>query len=308
VPNKFYYDKTRIRWGKIVVKAITDPNTVLAAMRTGQIDVMYGADARTESVAIADGIKVDLSDVSGFEGIDFWDRGGEVFPALGDVRVRRALNYAVDRKKILSALVGRGGIPSSISMRTDGFDPKYDNYYTYDPDKAKALLAAAGYANGFTFNVLALGAWAAGYDTSKVALAMAKDLAAVGVKMVVDAPASVGDFINGYNNRKTYGGIADVTSVFTTWQWYSVALIPSDSDGDQHGFHDPVIDKLWLRAQRLSEKQAAPLWRQIMDRSVTQAYFIPIGQIPYVDFYLPRVGGVTPATLSRPTDWYPAGR
>ena len=68
-----------------------------------------------------------------------------------DVRVRRAMNYAVDRAAIAENLLG--GYVKPVSQPTPanaiGYDPSLEPY-PYDPDKARALLAEAGYADGFS--------------------------------------------------------------------------------------------------------------------------------------------------------------
>ena len=69
---------------------------------------------------------------------------------LKDVRVRQALNYAVDRQTI-SATIMHGLVPPG-SQTTPRSNPEYNRSlaaYPYDPVKAKALLTEAGYPNGF---------------------------------------------------------------------------------------------------------------------------------------------------------------
>ena len=73
-------------------------------------------------------------------------------PALKDVRVRQAINYAFDKAGLLKAY-GKGyGTPTAqifppSRRRTT---PALDAKYPYDLAKAKSLLAEAGYPNGFT--------------------------------------------------------------------------------------------------------------------------------------------------------------
>jgi peptide/nickel transport system substrate-binding protein len=66
-----------------------------------------------------------------------------------DVRVRQALNYGVDRQAIVSGVLRGVGQPadSVLSPATAGY--KSQSIYRYDPEKAKALLAEAGYPSGF---------------------------------------------------------------------------------------------------------------------------------------------------------------
>src|SRR5215208_1558970 len=73
-------------------------------------------------------------------------------PPLRDRRVRQAMNYAVDREAIVKSVLGGRGDALSGPLwpgwlgYTDAVKP-----YSYDPEKAKALLREAGYPDGFTF-------------------------------------------------------------------------------------------------------------------------------------------------------------
>jgi peptide/nickel transport system substrate-binding protein/glutathione transport system substrate-binding protein len=71
-------------------------------------------------------------------------------PPLDDVRVRQAMNYAIDRNEINKVIVGGLGQPSSAVLPKEHWacDPATQNYYSHDLDKAKKLLAEAGYPNG----------------------------------------------------------------------------------------------------------------------------------------------------------------
>ena len=82
------------------------------------------------------------------------DRAGTMNPALGKVEVRQAINYAIDRDAMLKAVAqGHGTVTGQIFPETSpGYDPALDDDYPYDPDKAKQLLAEAGYPDGFTLD------------------------------------------------------------------------------------------------------------------------------------------------------------
>ena len=62
-----------------------------------------------------------------------------------DVRVRQAINYAIDRKGLCDLLNGTARPAVGLYPPEDPIFGKPENHYTYDPAKAKALLAAAGY-------------------------------------------------------------------------------------------------------------------------------------------------------------------
>jgi len=73
-----------------------------------------------------------------------------------DRRVRQALNLLINKKEMSQSLfAGRAGLldtaPNTWALGSQSYEP-----YPYDPDKAKALLAAAGYPKGFEVTMLSL--------------------------------------------------------------------------------------------------------------------------------------------------------
>lgn len=109
---------------------------------------------------------------------------------LTDIRVRRALNYAVNRTAMAQGLLG--GYVDMATQTTPriafGWDPDIEPW-PYDPERAKALLAEAGYPEGFSFNI-EIYAGAAAYSI-QVYQQVAADLARVGVSMSIrQIPAS----------------------------------------------------------------------------------------------------------------------
>ena len=103
---------------------------------------------------------------------------------LTDIRVRRALNYAVDREAMSQGLLG-----GHVEMATQttpkiafGWNPDIEPW-PYDPDKAKALLAEAGYADGFSFFTEIF--WGSASYAIQVYQQVAADLARVGVTMTI---------------------------------------------------------------------------------------------------------------------------
>jgi peptide/nickel transport system permease protein/peptide/nickel transport system substrate-binding protein len=77
-------------------------------------------------------------------------------PPLNDLRVRQALNYAVDRESFAKAtMAGLSEVATTVLPKAHwAFDPTLENYYKHDPDKAKALLAEAGHKDGFELHLI----------------------------------------------------------------------------------------------------------------------------------------------------------
>ena len=103
---------------------------------------------------------------------------------LLDKRVRQALNYALYKEGYIKGFFGGMTLPASQPTTRSGFGFNPDiKPYPYDPVKAKAMLAEAGYPNGFTFTAeITNGGGAALAETYQQVSA---DLARVGVSMVL---------------------------------------------------------------------------------------------------------------------------
>ena len=76
---------------------------------------------------------------------------------FADVRVRQALNYAINKKAIIEAIYLGAGVPAKnpIPPTIWSYNDEVKDY-PYDPEKAKQLLAEAGYPNGFETNIWAM--------------------------------------------------------------------------------------------------------------------------------------------------------
>ncbi|MCB0430308.1 MAG: ABC transporter substrate-binding protein [Flavobacteriales bacterium] len=101
-------------------------------------------------------------------------------PFLAKLKVRQAFNYAINKDEIVdNVLVGQASGPAIYGIcppNIDGYDIKQFSGYTYDPDKARALLAEAGYPDGKGAPKLKLELNTGGARHAKVAFEIAKQL------------------------------------------------------------------------------------------------------------------------------------
>ncbi len=168
VKNTVYWDKETIGGqayklpfvDKIVYRTIKDEATFLAALRTAKLDVLEAI--RWSAV---EELKKSAPQLQWSRGLDT----GGTFMAMrvdtkpfDDIRVRRALNMAVNKQEIVSSFYNGNAELFAYPMH-----PDYIGYYeplekmseagrelfTYNPEKAKALLKEAGLEKGFTFKV-----------------------------------------------------------------------------------------------------------------------------------------------------------
>lgn len=153
VRNPNYHDAAAFPYDEVVFRVITDITARLSALQTGQANA---GPLNTQTAAAAEGAGLELlRNPANWAGLIIADRLGEAVPALGDVRVRRAMNMAFDREAILrSAEQGEGEVTNQIfSVSNEAHRADMTDLYPFDVEGARALMAEAGYADGFDVEI-----------------------------------------------------------------------------------------------------------------------------------------------------------
>jgi peptide/nickel transport system substrate-binding protein len=292
VPNEHYYDKSRIKWDKVVVQVFEDQNSAIQAMKAGQLKVLV-SDPMTGN-ANAGNLPSDLrivSDPIQWTGIIFTDRAGVFQPETKDVRVRQAINYALDRKLISDALFGKMADPSA-QLQSKGFmghDPAIEKRYPYDPVKAKALLAEAGYPNGFELKLQYVNNTLSRFLT----MAIAGQLKKVGIRVVTEEFQNFGVMNNVAANKKIGALVFNSNSGVPTLARFQT-LDPKGSL-NFYGSEDPMLTKLIAEASLLPLDKAEAAWKKVYAHVADIAWFAPVVASHTVYFAsnsvkMPRIG------------------
>ncbi|HWI72254.1 MAG TPA: ABC transporter substrate-binding protein [Baekduia sp.] len=269
VPNKAYHDQNAIKWNKITAKLLKDAGSSLQAVQAGQLDVVEG-DPTTAGAAKKAGLTV-AGFPNGTATLLFQDQTGDVLKPLGDPRVRQAINYAIDRAALAGALGATPSDATSEVKTTNGWDPALRNYYKYDVNKAKSLLADAGYADGFKMTCANLGALRPALGDPLVQ-AVAKYLGAVGIKVEALHPTSVQEGIA--QARKAPCWIA-ATPESPVGPWYQLTVAPTAFTNITH-FVEPKLQAMIDRADAADVETAAPIWKQVMPYVTEHAMVAPL--------------------------------
>ena len=142
---------------RAVFRTIPEAATRTAEMVNGNVDIIMNVQNESvESLEGSDNIKVFPKRMNRTEYIAFNTYDWCETPELRNPLVRQAINYAVDVDTIIETIMGGYGERVSTLWRSDydGFDEKLAQHYTYDPEKAKELLAEAGYPDGFDVTLM----------------------------------------------------------------------------------------------------------------------------------------------------------
>jgi peptide/nickel transport system substrate-binding protein len=180
--NADYHVKGLPKLDQVTFRFIADPNAALAALKAGDIDAsLFGLGP--EHVA-------ELKKDSRFE-VTIGETTNDVIMAMNnsrkpftDVRVRRAVTYAINKPDVVKlAMFGMGRV---IGSNVDPLNPYFVDLagaMPYDPARAKKLLAEAGYPNGFEAVLKVAPQY---YYTVRAGEVIVDHLARVGVKVKIE--------------------------------------------------------------------------------------------------------------------------
>ncbi|MBJ7538729.1 ABC transporter substrate-binding protein [Marinomonas transparens] len=238
--------------GKIKFQVITDPDARLAQLMTGAIDWTWRVPSdQADELRMMPNLQVISSETMrvGYLAMDTASEQQKDSPFQNKL-VREAVNHAINRSALANELVRGGSRPiyTPCFPTQFGCDSSAAIEYKYDPAKAKALLAEAGYPNGFETDLYA-------YREMDLAEAMLGDLRAVGIKAKL--------------HMLTYAALrkeqrsGNVPLAFQTWGSYSVndasAMISVYFKG---GADDITSDQKVIRYLEKADSSVDPVIRK----------------------------------------------
>jgi peptide/nickel transport system substrate-binding protein len=133
---------------KVTFKLIGDPSAQIASLRAGDVDVI-AYDVTPENAKLLEKDRK-FKVLNGYTTTEVILSTNNSRKPFDDVRVRRAMAYAIDRKALIEGAMSGYGVP--IGSHMDPGNPYYVDLtktYPYNPQKARQLLAEAGYPDGF---------------------------------------------------------------------------------------------------------------------------------------------------------------
>ena len=266
--NPNYFAKDAQHWKTLTIKVFTTPATEVNAIKGGQVDGMNVIDSSTVAQIKGAGYTV-LDHELDWSGLAIFDRGGKLVPALKVPEVRQAINYAIDRAGMLKAAAqGNGTVTSSVfPTYSPGFDQAVDQNYTYDPAKAKQLLAAAGFP-AFTMTLPQI----TGFGQVQNDL-LKQYLGAVGITVkYVTVPFN--NVINDLLAGKYAAANFQLQEDPTAWQEANF-LLTTDATFNPFKVADPTVDGLVKTIQTGSDADAATATKALNKYVTEQGFMAP---------------------------------
>jgi peptide/nickel transport system substrate-binding protein len=247
----------RPKLDKVILYPMPEPATRLAALQAGDIDWAELPPPDAVELLEAQDFQVLLKEYPHVITYQLNTYSGP----LSDVRVRQALNYAVDREGT-ATLINNVGFPATQYMYPGHpwFDEDWEGY-TYDPDKAKALLEEAGYGDGVSLRLIYPTGGSGNMFPGPMNEKLKQDLAAVGIELEL-IPIEWNNIITalrqGFNHPDwedydmSYISLAPIAP--TGWRLYVSDYIPPASCCNQTGYANPDADALYYEAASTFDK------------------------------------------------------
>lgn len=270
--NEGYHNgpKAQPAVSKVDIKTIPDMNTQIAELFNGNLDFLWNVPA-DQAGQLAGLGKYDVVNESAMRiGYISMDAAGRADPEgpMTNPLVRRAIGHAIDRQTIVDALVKGASTVVNSACSPIQFGCEQDVVaYDYDPEKAKALLAEAGYPDGFEIDFYA-------YRNRPYAEAMMGFLNKVGIT-------------TNFNYLK-YAALRDkrskgeVAISFQTWGSYSLADASAiTSEFFTGNKMDDARDEeviAWLKAAdaTIDKELRKELYSKALKKIADEAYWIPL--------------------------------
>jgi peptide/nickel transport system substrate-binding protein len=267
---------------RLVLKVVPDETTRLAALKRGEVDIAYSIRGEmAEELKRTPGLQLKAAVLNGTQWLYFPDQWDPKSPWY-DVRVRKAAALAMDYDSINTA------ITLGHSLITGSIVPKAFDFYwappkpSYDPKMARALLAEAGYPDGFE-----AGDHFCDSSYSNVAEAVLNNLLEVGIRAKL-RPIERAAFAQGYAEKKfrniIQGGSGAFGNAATRLETFVIK-------GGSYVYGSyPDIDELFARqADEVDRARREAILHHMQQLAHERAIYAPIWQLGFLNGQGPRV-------------------
>jgi ABC-type transport system substrate-binding protein len=220
-------------------------------------------------------------------------------------KVREAMQYAIDKDRIVQVLAGRAYVTNQIlPPKVPGYDNSIGTSSPYDPDKAKALLKEAGYPNGFSIEF-----WDQNEgDEPKVDQVIQQNLSDVGIEMDLHS-VSFSEWIDRGSTSQTQTGILWWSQDYPDPQDFLDVLFNSNQIGANNWGHysNPTVDKELAQALSMEDQsQRLALYQKIQKQILGDNPIVPLFNDKKTYFRNPDLQGTElhPVWYQVYQDWY----
>lgn len=279
-----YWDRDRIKLSGIEYRIIKNATTIVSALMAGQIDYVLNIDpVNLPLLRRNPNLEVNVQETIASVVI----ANNTSIPPLDKKLVRQAFSYGVDREAL--SKIAYGGeveaLPASLLVPPSYWPstPELNNYYTYQPEKARELLAEAGYPDGVEIAICANANSGSPAPGQKLVDLMREQLRPAGIRLRGEMLATGAACIELYNGQKAIAqNLAGWSGRPTPYMTYAQTFT-SYAAYHVSGEKFPGVDEAVERLLQTSD-------REEQDKIYDELNALWVEYVPWVSLYFqPRV-------------------
>lgn len=262
--DDYWGEKAKLE--KITFKIIDNANALVMALKSGAVDFCAHLTA-----VQAKELEADFTILEGTMNLVQAVYLNHKVEPLNNIKVRQALSYAINREQIMVYLAdGRGTALGSSMYPAFGkfFMPELADYYEFNVEKAKSLLAEAGYPDGFALKITVPSNYQPHIDTATVVV---EQLRAIGIDASIDLvewSSWLSETYQGRNYEATVVGFdaKNLTGQALLGRWRSTA------SGNICNFDNAEYDETLAKAMAcVDEQEQVALYKRCQEILTEQA-------------------------------------
>jgi len=295
--NADYYREGLPKLDQINFEVGVDPTVALQRLKNNEVDVLGDSIPAANYIAEKENSDNEGLIIEGGQLQTGYVTLNVKIKPLNNVKVRQAVNHAIDKDRIVQILNGRADAANQpLPPSMPGYDTGYKGF-AYDVAKAKALLAEAGLANGFSTEL-----WTSNTDPNpRIAQSIQEDLAKVGIKASIKSLAQANVIEAGGSGKAPMvwsGGMAWIADFPDPSNFWGPILgcggaVPGGWNWSQ--YCNKTLDADAVKADAMTDPAKADerqkLWGSVFTKAMDEAPWVPIFNEKRITMKSSRLGG-----------------
>ena len=295
--NADYYREGLPKLDQINFEVGVDPTVALQRLKNNEVDVLGDSIPAANYIAEKENSDNEGLIIEGGQLQTGYVTLNVKIKPLNNVKVRQAVNHAIDKDRIVQILNGRADAANQpLPPSMPGYDTGYKGF-AYDVAKAKALLAEAGLANGFSTEL-----WTSNTDPNpRIAQSIQEDLAKVGIKASIKSLAQANVIEAGGSGKAPMvwsGGMAWIADFPDPSNFWGPILgcggaVPGGWNWSQ--YCNKTLDAEAVKADAMTDPAKADerqkLWGSVFTKAMDEAPWVPIFNEKRITMKSSRLGG-----------------
>lgn len=249
---------------RVTCRVIENADSILMSLQSGAVD-LFAHLTITQSQQLGDAFRVEEGAMNLVQALYL----NNAVEPLNDVRVRQALCYAVDKQALIDRAFDGYGFPIGSSMYpafSKYFDESLTDYYPHDVEKAKELLADAGYPDGFSFSITVPSNYQPHLDAAQVISEQLKEIGVQAEILPVEWETWLSETYLDRNFESTVIGVDATTMTARAL----LERFTSKASNNFINYDNEAYDRLFEEAQSAADDAAQTEAYRAMERNLTE--------------------------------------